>query len=77
MQALDTCTFEGCALFFVVSEQWKDHEQENHVQVELWKCPIGVCTQKSYTLKSYTKHIITAHKVTGKEIEAKTVEGHV
>lgn len=47
--------------------QWKTHQQ-NLVKIELWKCPVGPYTHKSYRLLSYAKHITAAHLVIDKAV---------
>jgi hypothetical protein len=66
------CTQEDCDKKFGSKNDWKRHENSQHMQLEFWRCTDKVapssggraCTKVCHSRKTFTKHLTQAHGVT-------------
>ncbi|KAK0752491.1 hypothetical protein B0T18DRAFT_388419 [Schizothecium vesticola] len=66
------CTQEDCDKKFGSKNDWKRHENSQHMQLEFWRCTDKAstsgggraCAKVCHSRKTFTKHLMQAHGVT-------------
>lgn len=74
------CTFHKCNKVFGSKNDWKRHENSQHYQSLMFRCPVpeaskkyGVCAKIFYAQPAFEEHLKDGHKVADNEL----VQGHV
>lgn len=69
------CTFHKCNKVFGSKNDWKRHENSQHFQSEIFRCPVteslkkyGVCAKIFYHPATFEEHLKDFHKITDAEL---------
>ena len=76
------CTFANCKKKFGSKNDWKRHENSQHIQLETWQCDEktseGTCTKVCYHPETFRTHLTHTHKIDdGALVEQKMKRQHL
>ncbi|KAK3953943.1 hypothetical protein QBC32DRAFT_312469 [Pseudoneurospora amorphoporcata] len=72
------CTFHNCSKNFGSKNDWKRHENSQHLQLEIWRCDEKRCGWVAHRRESFRTHLSKEHNIVDEPaIEKKVTECHI
>ena len=70
------CTFTGCSETFKKIEDWKRHENSQHIHLEMWRCDhelpeVDECAKVYYRQQTFREHLNGKHQLDNDAIKVK------
>ena len=75
------CTFDHCYRRFGTKWEWKRHEHNQHVQLDVWRCHrsscVKACQQLFASKQAFMEHLETQRNFTDTDLEVEANASHV